>query len=101
MQNFHVPDPVVVLTIVLVPEHADLLLISTVARRGGIARSGHAYGICRDHGAGAGSTRRIRCRTCSGARRSGGARAGGTRCACGCSRGACPGGIRRSTRCRT
>ena len=115
MQNFHVQDPVVVLTIVLVPEHADLLLIPTVARRGGIALSGHAYGICSDHGAGAGSTRRSaccrtcggtrrirggicrtrgacsirrsRCRTCSGVRRSRGARAGGTRCACGCSRG--------------
>jgi hypothetical protein len=36
MQNFHVPNPVVVLTIVLVPEHADLRLIPTVARRGGI-----------------------------------------------------------------
>jgi hypothetical protein len=90
MQNFHVPDPVVVLTIVLVPEHADLLLIPTVARRGGIARGGRACGICSDHGAGAGSTRRTRCaRTCRGARRSWGARAGGTRSACGCSRGIC------------
>ena len=100
MQNFHVPDPVVVLTIVLVSEHADLLLIPTVARRGGIARGGRACGICSDHRAGAGSTRRTRCaRTCRGAHRSWGARAGGTRSACGCSRGICR--SRRSARCRT
>jgi hypothetical protein len=40
MQIFHVPYPVVVLAIVLVPEHADLLLIPTVAHRDGIARGG-------------------------------------------------------------
>jgi hypothetical protein len=32
MQNVHVPDPVVFLIIVLVPEHADLRLIPTIAR---------------------------------------------------------------------
>ena len=36
MQSFHVPNPVVVLTLVLVPEHADLRLIPTDARGGGI-----------------------------------------------------------------
>lgn len=32
MQNVHVPDPVVFLIIVLVPDHADLRLIPTIAR---------------------------------------------------------------------
>ena len=101
MQNFHVQDPVVVLTIVLVPEHADLLLIPTVARRGGIALSGHAYGICSDHGAGAGSTRRSACcRTCGGTRRIRGGicRTRGAR-AYGVRRSRSAGSIRR-TRCR-
>jgi hypothetical protein len=57
MQNVHVPDPVVFLIIVLVPEHADLRLILTIARtyRG---------------------ARRIN-RLCGGARRTRGACAGG------------------------
>jgi hypothetical protein len=158
MQNFHVPDSVVALAIVLVPEHADLRLIPTIARRGGITcgiRSGHgagacstrrirgartcrgarricrtrggARGICRTSGAGSGACGcsrgicRARSRTCSGVRRSRGARAGGIRSACGCSRGigrgtrrigrtrggarrirgACPGGTRRGARSRT
>ena len=51
MQIFHVQNPVVVLTLVLVPEHADLRLIPTVARGGGIPPGGRACGI-----------RRTRCR---------------------------------------
>src|SRR5215211_4905408 len=67
MQNFHVPNPVVVLTLVLVPEHADLRLIPTDARGGGIPPGGRACGI-----------RRTRCaRTCGEVRRSRGARASG------------------------
>ena len=42
MQSFHVPNPVVVLTLVLVPEHADLLLIPTDDRGGGIPHGGRA-----------------------------------------------------------
>ena len=51
MQISHVQNPVVVLTIVLVSAHADLRLIPTVARRGGIRPEGRACGI-----------RRTRCR---------------------------------------
>ena len=57
MQIFHVPDPVVVLIIVLVPEHADLLLMPTVARRGGGIARGRAYGIRSACGARASGTR--------------------------------------------
>src|SRR5215213_6240632 len=42
MQSFHVPNPVVVLTLVLVPEHADLRLIPTDDRGGGIPHGGRA-----------------------------------------------------------
>ena len=63
----------------------NLLLIPTVARRGGGFARG---GAC---GAGAASIRRSRC-TCGGARRSRGAQTGGAcgcacSCICGCSRG--------------
>ena len=64
----------------------NLLLIPSVARRGGISRGG-ARGIHSARGAGAGSIRRSRCRSRGGARRSRGAHAGGTRSACGCSSG--------------
>ena len=47
MQISHVQNPVVVLTIVLVSAHADLRLILTDARRGGIRPGGRAYGIRR------------------------------------------------------
>ena len=88
MQNFHVPDSEVALAIVLVPEHADLRLIPTIARRGGITcgiRSGHGAGACstrRTRGArgtcrGARRICRSRSRTCSGVRRSRGARGAG------------------------
>jgi hypothetical protein len=81
MQIFHIQNPVVVLTIVLVSAHADLRLIPTDVRRGGIrpegracgirrtrcggaiARRGGAWGIRSARGAGGGSIRRTRCRT--------------------------------------
>jgi hypothetical protein len=47
MQNVHVADPTVFLIIVLVPEHADLRLIPTDVRRGGIRPEGRACGIRR------------------------------------------------------
>ena len=74
----------------------NLLLIPTVARRGGGIAPGGACGIRSARGAGAGSIRRSRC-TCRGGRRIDrfrGARVGGTRSACGCSR--CIGRSRRT-----
>jgi hypothetical protein len=47
LQIFHVQNPVVVLTIVFVSAHADLRLIPTVARGGGIRPEGRACGIRR------------------------------------------------------
>jgi hypothetical protein len=52
MQNVHVPDTVVFLIIVLVPDHADLRLIPTIARTyGGARRINRVRGARRTRGA--------------------------------------------------
>ena len=67
MQNVYVPDPVVFLIIVLVPEHADLRLIPAIARTYRAARRINRF---------RGGARRIN-RLRGGARRTRGACGGG------------------------
>jgi hypothetical protein len=72
MQIFQVPDPVVVLTIAFMMEHADLLLIPTVARdarpRGTRRTDCRTYGTSGTTYSGSACRRRAACRTRSRAR---------------------------------